>query len=81
MSKKKRDYFMFRREYYDAIKYLPDAMAGRIYSAIADFMLDDIEHDFVDGVEKTIWILLKPMLIRDLKKMDSENLWVPKRLK
>lgn len=72
---------MFRREYYDAIKYLPDAMAGRIYSAIADFMLDDIEPDFVDVVEMTIWILLKPMLIRDLKKMDSGQLWLPKRFK
>lgn len=72
---------MFRREYYDAIKYLPDAMAGRIFSAIADFMLDDIEPNFVDGVERTIWILLKPILVRDLNEVELEQSWLPKRFK
>lgn len=60
---------MFRREYYDAIKYLPDAMAGRIFLAIAKFMLDGIEPNF-DGPERAHWNRLYPMLVRDLSAME-----------
>lgn len=67
--KAKRNSFLFRREYAEAINKLPDGMAGRIIRAILEFMFEGIEPK-LEGKELSVWIPIRNCLIQDSKDLD-----------
>lgn len=63
-----RDTFIFYRSFRDALDDLPDDVRGRLYKAIADYALDQIEPNFPIGVESAVWKLIEPQLKANMKK-------------
>lgn len=69
MENVKRSAFWFYRSYYESLKSLPYDMKGRLFDAIAEFMLDGIEPNF-DGMERFAWEVLKPNLYLNRKRAE-----------
>jgi len=62
-----RDSFIFYRSFFEAIDNLPQENQTNIYKAIAEFSLNNKEIE-LNGVEKTVFILIKPQLEANNKK-------------
>ena len=62
-----RDSFIFYRSFYEAIKNLPPDMFKKSVEAIMDYGLDEMEPDG-DGLEKTIFLLVKPQIDANNKR-------------
>jgi hypothetical protein len=62
-----RDSFVFYRSFYEALKELPEKEKAQIFDAIASFSLDENIPE-LDGISKTIFILIKPQLEANNKK-------------
>jgi len=67
---KKRDSFPFYRSFRDALKDLPSDGRARLFMAIADYSLDGIEPS-LDGIELTIWKLIRPNLVASRTKYEN----------
>lgn len=65
-----RDSMVIYRSFYDAIKELPEKNQLEILKQIFEFGLDGIESE-LDGLSKTIWILIKPNLQANRTKWES----------
>ena len=64
----KRDSFIFYRSFFEAIDGLPDTtQQNQIYKAIIQYSLDFTEPE-LEGISKTIWILIKPQLDANIKR-------------
>jgi len=62
-----RDSFIFYRSFYEAINELPDKEQLEIYKAISDYSLNFNEPK-LEGISKTIFILIKPQLDANNKR-------------
>ncbi len=64
----KRDSFIFYRSFFEAIDGLENAtQQNQIYKAIIQYSLDFTEPE-LEGICKTIWILIKPQLDANIKR-------------
>lgn len=61
MAEEKRDSIIFYRSFYEAIKEMPPAMQGKVYSAIFEYSLN-FNEVILNGLPKTIFTLIKPQL-------------------
>lgn len=59
--------FIFYASFYEALKELSDKSRLKIYDAICDYALREIEPDF-SGVEKIVFSLIKPKLSANLQR-------------
>ena len=64
--------FVFYRSFYEAISDLELNDKIAIYEAMADYALNDIEHDLV-GVQATMWKLIKPQIDSNKKRREDGN--------
>ena len=67
---KQRDSFVFYRSFRDALNDLPSDGRARLFMAIADYSLDGIEPS-LDGIELTIWKLIRPNLVASRTKYEN----------
>lgn len=63
-----RKQFTFYRSFYDAVLDLPKSVRLGVYEAIIAYALDKKEPKKLDGVQKTAFILVKPVLDASWKK-------------
>jgi len=63
----KRDSFIFYRSFYESINELDKETRVQIYDAIADYSLNLIEPN-LKGIERSIFILIKPQLDANIKR-------------
>ena len=65
------DGFVFYRSYWEAIDCLPDDVSKcNIIKTICEYSLDGIEPN-LEGIEKSIWTLIKPTLESSIKRYKS----------
>jgi hypothetical protein len=64
--------FVFYRSFYEAISDLELTDKIAIYEAMADYALNDIEHDLI-GIQATIWKLIKPQIDSNKKRREDGN--------
>ena len=68
---KGRDQFTFYRSFYDAVKDLPEEDRLVVYENMIAYALDKKVPDLHNGVQKTAFILVKPVLDAAWKKAMS----------
>ena len=61
---------VFYRSFYEAIKDLPDDVQGRICNAIMKYGLDG-EEPALEGVEKSIFVLIKPQIDANNRRKET----------
>lgn len=66
-----RDYFVFDRSWYEALKRTPEVTRGRLYCAIVEFIFELKEPDLTDKREKKAWEILRPVILDTLDGMDK----------
>lgn len=66
-----RDFFIFDRRWYEALKRAPEATRGRLYCAIVEFIFELKEPDFTDKREKKAWEILRPVILDTIDNMDK----------
>ena len=59
----KRDSFIFYASFYNAIKEIPNENQLKVYQAITNFALTGEEPTDLNGIEKAVFILVKPQII------------------
>ena len=60
--------FIFHKSYWDAINSLPTELSKcKIIDAICNYVFSDIEPE-LNGIENSIWVLIKPTLDSSLKR-------------
>ena len=64
----KRDSFVFYRSFFECIEEAEPESQTRLYRAIADYALNHTEPKNLKGLEKGMWIVIKPQLDANLKK-------------
>jgi hypothetical protein len=64
--------FVFYRSFYEAISDLELTDKIAIYEAMADYALNDTEHDLI-GIQATIWKLIKPQIDSNKKRREDGN--------
>lgn len=62
--------FVFYASFYEALKELPDKSRLRIYDAICNYALCEIEPQF-SGVEKIVFSLIKPQISANLQRQKN----------
>lgn len=63
--------FIFFASYYEAIKELPIEQQGEAYKAIVDYAMEGIEPVYLKGIQKSVFILIKPYIDSSKKKQES----------
>lgn len=63
--------FIFFASYYEAIKELPTEQQGAVYKAIVDYAMEGIEPSHLRGIQKSVFILIKPYIDSSKKKQES----------
>lgn len=61
---------IFYGSYYEAIKELPASEQGKVYKAVIDYAMDQIEPDLT-GVAKAIFVLIRPTLDASIKNYEN----------
>ena len=63
--------FIFYASFYEAIKELPNENQLKVYQAITNFALTGIEPNDLNGIEKAVFILIKPQIIANNKRYEN----------
>lgn len=63
--------FIFFASYYEAIKELPADKQGQVYKAIVDYAMEGTEPNNLKGIQKSVFILIKPYIDSSKKKQES----------
>lgn len=58
-----RESFIFYVSFFEAIKELPNDSQLRVYQAITNFALKGIEPTNLEGIEKAVFVLIKPQIL------------------
>lgn len=58
-----RESFIFYASFYNAIKEIPNENQLKVYQAITNFALNGVEPTDLNGIEKAVFILVKPQII------------------
>lgn len=58
-----RESFIFYVSFFEAIKELPNDSQLKVYQAITNFALKGIEPTNLNGIEKAVFILIKPQIL------------------
>lgn len=66
------DKYSFFRSYHDALKGLDDASYGRLVRVFSEYAFNDKE-PVLEGIEKVVWELVKPNLIRSIAISESRT--------
>lgn len=61
--------FTFLRSYWEAINGMTDAEAGRLIKGLCSYVFDDQEPSFKDKIVKISWMLIRPNLDTNIKKI------------
>lgn len=64
----KRESFVFYASFYNAIKEIPNENQLKVYQAITNFALTGEEPTDLNGIEKAVFILVKPQIIANNQK-------------
>ena len=62
--------FIFFASYYEAIKELPADQQGQVYKAIVDYAMEGAEPTHLKGIQKSVFILIKPYIDSSKKKQE-----------
>ncbi len=63
-----RESFIFYASFYNAIKEIPNENQLKVYQAITNFALNGVEPTDLNGIEKAVFILVKPQIIANNKR-------------
>lgn len=63
----KRESFVFYRSFYEAINAMPEESQLVLFKAIFSYSLD-FKSPNLNGIENTVWLLIKPQLDANIKK-------------
>lgn len=66
-----RQSFIFYASFYNAIKEIPNENQLKIYQAITNFALNGVEPNDLNGIEKAVFILIKPQIIANNKRYEN----------
>lgn len=61
---------IFYSSYYEAIKELPAEEQGKVYKAVVDYAMEQIEPN-LSGISRAIFILIKPTLDASIKNYEN----------
>lgn len=65
-----RDSVVFYRSFYDAIKNIPEADQLKVYTAIMEYAMNDIQPE-IDGIALAIFLLVKPQIDANNKRYEN----------
>ena len=65
-----RDSVVFYRSFYDAIKNIPDADQLKVYTAIMEYAMNDVQPE-IDGIALAIFLLVKPQIDANNKRYEN----------
>lgn len=65
-----RDSVVFYRSFYDAIKNIPEADQLKVYTAIMEYAMNDVQPE-IDGIALAIFLLVKPQIDANNKRYES----------
>ena len=63
-----RDSFVFYASFLEAINEIPNANQLKVYQAIANFAIKGIEPTDLRGIEKAVFVLIKPQIVANNKR-------------
>lgn len=63
-----RESFVFYRSFYEALQDLKDKDRLKVYDAICNLALNEIDNNKFNGIAKTVFTLIKPQLEANTKK-------------
>ena len=66
-----RESFIFYASFYQAIKEIPNENQLKVYQAITNFALTGQEPTDLNGIEKAVFILVKPQIIANNKRYEN----------
>ena len=66
-----RESFIFYASFYQAIKEIPNENQLKVYQAITNFALTGTEPTDLNGIEKAVFILVKPQIIANNKRYEN----------
>ena len=65
-----RDSVVFYRSFYDAIKNIPEADQLKVYTAIMEYAMNDVQPE-IDGIALAIFLLVKPQIDANNKRYEN----------
>ena len=65
-----RDSVVFYRSFYDAIKNIPEADQLKVYTAIMEYAMNDVQPE-IDGISLAIFLLVKPQIDANNKRYEN----------
>ena len=68
-----RESFVFYASFLEAIEELDDKNQLKLYKAISNFAINDVEPDDLKGIAKAIFTLIKPQISASNKRYDNSK--------
>ena len=65
-----RDSVVFYRSFYDAIKNIPEVDQLKVYTAIMEYAMNDVQPE-IDGIALAIFLLVKPQIDANNKRYEN----------
>lgn len=65
-----RDSVVFYRSFYDAIKNIPESDQLKVYTAIMEYAMNDVQPE-IDGIALAIFLLVKPQIDANNKRYEN----------
>ena len=67
-----RDSVLFYRSFFDALRNIPDADRLRVYDAIMEYSMYDVEPN-LDGTSLAVFLLVKPQIDANNKRYEFQS--------